>query len=1346
MRSRQPPSSQSAGEDKAATPRIQINVLGKFKLTRGETLVTEKEWSVAKKPQMLLKALISRGSKDVVVDLLIEDLWPDASPDNGKRNFRVVLHRLRKLLGYPGGTQSPYLSFESNTVSLNRSVVSLDIDEFISLCKCVSRAEQSGDVKSAIDFGNSAIALYKGDYLEDELYTPWTMPKREEIRALYIDVLRRTASLYEHQGNSRKSIELYKLLMKADPVFEDAYRKLMLLYSNIGMRTEAVRVYDECKRVLDREVGVEPDMLTTSIYRRIVENGRAAGKTKPLDFNRPSSYTPKYLADKILTTRSSIEGERKIVTVMFVNVADSGAVFGDLDPEAVHEIMDGCFRLLLDEVHRFEGTINQFLVSGVMALFGAPLAHEDHAQRACRAALAIQNTLASYAENLKSRYGIDFKMRMGLNSGPVVVGSIGNDLRMDYTAHGDTVNLAESMENTAEPGAIMVTEHLHKLARDFFEFEAISPVQLREKEESVEVYRLIKPTEVETRLAASVARGLTRFVGRTREIKALNEAFDKARSGEGRVIGIAGEAGVGKSRLLLEFRTSLPQGLCRYLEGRCFHYGESMPYLPVLDVLRSYIGVKEGEQGEIARQKLEKKIFGLDRKLRNILSPLQELLSLEVEDEAYAKLDPKQKREITFEAIRDLLVRAGKVRPIVLAIEDIHWIDRTTEELLDHMINWVPEARILLILLYRNEYVHEWGSKSHYSEIKVGQLSMSRSMELVAAILDGGHVAPELRELILGRTAGNPFFMEELTFAMLEDGSIRRKGDSFFLSGNLSGMKVPDTIQGVITARMDRLEESLKRIVQVAAVIGREFAFRVLETISEMKEGLKAGLNNLQKLEYIYRKSLFPELEYIFRHALTQEVAYNSILLQRRKEIHELIGKAIEALYPHRLEEFYEMLAWHYSHSNNQHKAYQYLKLSGLKAAKTSSHREAFHLFKQALEVLSRMQSTNQTKRDRLEILRVMAHSMRPLGYPESSIGLLLEGEALAKEVGDEKTVANFSSYIGSYFGIAGGDSALGKTYIERGLSALKPMAQVGLIVPLIYDLAFSCTNGGNFSHICEVVPEYIEIIESSRTQSETFGRPFNVYPVLKAAYGMALGATGKFARGECILGECRELAHRISNPLTLAMVECYYCALYHLKDDGKNAVCCCKGAAEASEKSQMVFMIGIAWAWTGYGYLILEQPQKAIEHLEKGLRIHVDLGIPLWLGCIHAGLSMAQLQLGNPGKALFHAEQAVNLSRANKERYYEALAEICLGRVLHAVEPARFDEGRQHILLGIDTADQLKLRPLAAEGRFYLGELNASSDRTKEAREHLQRAGAMFREMGMEYWLGKAQDALARL
>ena len=435
---------------------------------------------------------------------------------------------------------------------------------------------------------------------------------------------------------------------------------------------------------------------------------RKLKEAPPIDFNQPQSYTPKFLADKILTTRSSIEGERKLVTVLFADVANYTSISEKLDPEEVHQIMDGCFKILMDEIHRYEGTINQFTGDGVMALFGAPLAHEDHAQRACYAALSIQKAMGEYGDKLRDDHGIEFKMRIGLNSGHVVVGAIGDDLRMDYTAIGDTTNLAARIESMAKPGQIMVSKNTYNLARNFFEFRPLGKVDVKGKEELQESYELIKASEVETRIEAAAARGLSKFVGRGREIGALKEAFEKARSGSGQVIGVVGEAGVGKSRLLIELRNMLPKGKYKYLEGRCLHYSGSMAYLPILDILRSYFDIKEGDQEAVSKKKIEEKILQLDERLKTVFSPFHEILSLTVDDGAYLKVEPVEKKTRTFEAIRDLLVRESENRPLVLAVEDLHWIDKTSEEFLSYLIDWLANTRILLILLYMPDGLLRW--------------------------------------------------------------------------------------------------------------------------------------------------------------------------------------------------------------------------------------------------------------------------------------------------------------------------------------------------------------------------------------------------------------------------------------------------------------------------------------------------------------------------------------------------------------------------------------------------------------------------------------------------------------
>ena len=696
-------------------------------------------------------------------------------------------------------------------------------------------------------------------------------------------------------------------------------------------------------------------------------------KTKEIpsiNYSDPQSYTPKHLTDKILTTRSSIEGERKLVTVLFADVANYTAISEKLDPEEVHHIMDGCFKILMDEVHLYEGTINQFTGDGVMALFGAPISHEDHAQRGCRAALAIQKAMDEYDKKIRKDYKAKFKLRIGLNSGPVIVGAIGDDLRMDYTAVGDTTNLAMRMESMATPGNIKISENTYRLIKAYFDCEDLGSVSVKGKEKPQKTYNLIKSSDVQTRIEASVSKGLVSFVGRKNSMAAIQNAWDKAVNGSGQILGVVGEAGVGKSRLLLEFRNSLTNGDLNHLEGRCLHYGGSMAYLPFLDILRAFFEIEEGQREHLINKNIKEKLTTLDKELLlDSVPAFQELLSLKIEEKFWLKLEPKIRSERTFEALRNLFIRLSEEKPLIIAVEDLHWMDKTSEEYLNYFIDSMAHNPILLILLYRPEYTHQWGSKSYYSKIGLDQLTMESSAELVSAILEGGEVASELNELILNRSAGNPLFLEEFTHTLLENGSIERKNNQFVLSRKISDIQVPDTIQGIIAARMDRLEENLKRTMQVASVIGRDFAFRILQTITGMKEELKSSLINLQGLEFIYEKTLFPELEYIFKHALTQEVAYNSLLLKRRKEIHEKIGMAIEELYQERLGEFYEMLAYHFIRSENKMKALEYIELSNQKSIDLNAMEDAKNYFEIAMQLLDEMPENDETLHYRFSFL-----------------------------------------------------------------------------------------------------------------------------------------------------------------------------------------------------------------------------------------------------------------------------------------------------------------------------------------------------------------------------------------
>ena len=1065
----------------------------------------------------------------------------------------------------------------------------------------------------------------------------------------------------------------------------------------------------------------------------------------PVDFTKPQSYTPKHLADKILTTRSSIEGERKLVTVLFADVADYTAMSEKLDPEEVHQIMDGAFKILMDEIHKYEGTINQFTGDGVMALFGAPVSHEDHAQRACYAALSIQKALGGYCDKIEKDTGVEFKMRVGLNSGPVIVGAIGDDLRMDYTAVGDTTNLGSRMESMAGPGTVLVSGNTHRLVRDFFEFESLGKIEVKGKKEPQEAFELIKASEVATRIGASVAKGLTRFVGRKNSMAALLDAFDRVKSGSGQVVGLLGEAGVGKSRLLLEMRNLLPQGEYRYLEGRCLQYGGSIAYLPVLDILRSFFDIKEGDREFLIKKKMAEKILDLDEKLKGVIPPFQSLLSLKVDDEEFPKLQPKEKREKTFEALRDLLIRVSQEKPLVLTVEDLHWMDKTSEEFLGYLIGWLINTPIMLLLLYRPEYTHPWGSKSYYTKIGLEQLGTQSSSELVKAILEEGEAAPELTQLILNRTAGNPLFMEEFTHALLENGAIERKDEKYVLSRKASDIQVPDTIQGIIAARLDRLEDNLKRTMQVASVIGRDFAFRILQTITGLREELKSYLLNLQGLEFIYEKNLFPELEYIFKHALTQEVAYNSLLHKRRKEIHEKIGRALEELYPDRLEEFYEMLGYHYSRSDNFEKACHYLKLSGKKAEGKFCSWEAIGFYKETIDMLNRQPEDEKKKREKLEVIHLTTFPMLHLGYPEDLLPMLQEGERLSKELDDKRSLVMIYGRMGSYFAYIGKPSR-GIKYAESAFEEARKIQDVDLMAPVGFELCAPTMGAGEFLKTVDIAVSVLNLIEQTNRQSDFFGQSMNVYSALCGRCGGSMSYLGHFNEAEAVLEKGLLNATAIGDLRTLAVVELYCGHMFWAKGVWERAKEHYEICIKHSEEMKWPMVLSLAWSGLGYACSFLGDQVTAAKNIEKGLKIQLDAGIGWWLSLHYLFLSAVRFNSGDLKGALGFIEKALQLSQKNAQKFGEGQSWIWMGRIVGRSDPSRKDKAEQYILRGINILEKLKLKPFYTLGRFFLGEFYLDAGQREKAAKSLKKADGMFQEMGMDYWLARTKEAMERL
>jgi len=686
-------------------------------------------------------------------------------------------------------------------------------------------------------------------------------------------------------------------------------------------------------------------------------------------FASPQTYTPKHIAEKILTSKSTLEGERKQVTVLFADMKGSMELLADRDPEEGRKLLDAVIEQMMEAVHRYEGTVNHVLGDGIMALFGAPLAHEDHAVRACYAALRMQESVKRYAVEIQRTQGIPIQIRVGLNSGEVVVGSIRNDLHMDYTAIGQTAHLAARMEQMAMPGSIMVTGDALHLAEGYVQVKPLGPVNVKGLSEQVEVYEVTGAGPVRTRLQAAAARGLTRFVGRDTEIEVLRGALERARAGNGQVVALVGEPGVGKSRLFWEFTHSHRTVNWLVVESGSVSYGKATAYLPIIDLLKAYFRIEDRDDVRQIREKVTGKLLTLDTALETTLPAFLAILDLAVEDQQWKNLDPVQRRQRTLEAVKRLLLRESQVQPLLVVFEDLHWIDSETQAVLDSFIESLPTACILLLVNYRPEYQHTWGSKTYYSQVRIDPLSPESAGEVLGALLGDDVGLQPLKQLLIARTDGNPFFLEESVRTLVEMNVLIGERGTYRLAKSIESIQVPASVQAVLAARIDRLPLKQKQLLQSASVIGKDVPFALLHPVAELpEEDLRRELGHLQAAEFLYETSLFPDLEYTFKHALTHEVAYGSVLQERRRALHARIVEAIEKLYSDRQTEQIERLAHHALRGDLWEKAVAYLHQAGRKATERSAYKEAASYFEQALDALKRLPESRQTLEQAINI------------------------------------------------------------------------------------------------------------------------------------------------------------------------------------------------------------------------------------------------------------------------------------------------------------------------------------------------------------------------------------------
>ncbi|WP_088280906.1 AAA family ATPase [Ideonella sp. A 288] len=730
-------------------------------------------------------------------------------------------------------------------------------------------------------------------------------------------------------------------------------------------------------------------------------------------FESPLSYTPPHLVQRILTSRSALEGERKRVSVLFCDIADSTVLAERLGEERMHELLNRYFEIALDEVHRYEGSVNQFLGDGFMALFGAPLALEHHERHAILAGLGVRQRLASEFTDAAQAAGMPFRVRIGINTGTVVVGKIGDNLRMDYTAVGDTTHVAARLQSMAVPGEMLIAKATQERAGPWIDTVGLGPLPIKGKSLPLEVHRVVGLRSAAAATQALSGRRLSRFVGREDELAMLLDSLDQAASGQGRAIGIVSEPGMGKTRLLWEFRQRIePRGVA-FLEGQCLSHGRSMPYLPILDILRAACRIADIDVPEVQRDKVHAALRAVGMDADADTPHLLHVMGLPQEPSTRATMTPEGQQARTFETLRQLLVMASRRQPLVLLIEDLHWADRSSQAFIASMVASLADAAVLFIATYRPGSPPAWAQAPFARQFELQPLPPSLGLEIARGVLvslSGTEALPAAAAGIVERAEGNPLFLEELARAA---GERPEAADG-----------VPDTLLGVLAARLDRLPDAAKHLLQIASVIGREFSSTLLARLWDEATPIDVELDRLTRLEFIHCRTPADAATFAFKHGLSREVAYASLLASRRRACHGQVGLALEQVHADRLDEATEMLAHQFGHSAFDDKAVDYAVRAAGRAQRRWANPEALAFFELAQQRLAGMPASADHRARTIDVVLGQAEVRFALGQHAAQLEALRQIGPQIASTDDPARRAAWHYWMGFLTSFTGGPAA----------------------------------------------------------------------------------------------------------------------------------------------------------------------------------------------------------------------------------------------------------------------------------------------------------------------------------
>jgi len=1041
-------------------------------------------------------------------------------------------------------------------------------------------------------------------------------------------------------------------------------------------------------------------------------------------------YLPKDLTEKILSQRGKIEGERKQVTVMFCDLESFTPMVEKIGADEAYIIMDQVYEILIHCVRDFEGTVNEMTGDGIMALFGAPIALEDAPQRAIRSALSVQREMTRFNDRLQAEKKEipPLRIRIGIHSGPVVVGTLGNDLRVEFKAVGDTVNLAKRMEQSAAPGTIYITDDSFYLIEGLFRCEALGAKKIKGKAEPVRVYQVITTSSQRTRFDVNAERGLTPLVGRERELDILLDAFEMVKSGRGQAFSIIAEAGGGKSRLLYEFRKVIANEEHSIQEGKCLSYARNVAYHPIIDILKSNFRILDTDENDGIKRKVADglQVLGVDE--TSSLPYLLYLLSVEENGLSQPNMSPDLLNQRIIEALQRVVIKGSDLNPSIMIIEDLHWIDSSTEVLLRGLLEGIPGSRIMLLFTYRPEYLHNWGAKSYHSQLTLNRFSNRESLVMLRHLLETEEIEQDLEELVLAKTEGIPFYIEEYVKSLKDLEAIEKK-EKFSLVKNIQHITIPSSIQDVILARVDALPEDTKAVLQTGSVIEREFSFMMIKQITELPEKeLLSKLSILKDSELIYERGIYPESTYVFKHALTQEVVYDSILNKRKRDLHEKVGATLEEVHKENRDEYFEIIAEHYTNSSNYEKGAEYSEMAAMKASRSGDIPPAIFFARRGVDCVEKLTGLDDYQE---KIIRARLSLGMYCTYPHFIFEAEKAIEPIVNLVHEEKH-RDLLPYVYYILGLSSwllGKDTEALNYLNELLRISEEMNTM-MVALVKYRLSIVYQANCEFEKALTYIEEAIE------------GMPMQT---------SLFAFKSTMARILCHQGKIDEALKVTNENLKLAPEYAVIHKGISFREHGDS--CWSKGLFEESEELLLKSYFGLkntdhifhhAETTAMLGHLSVEKGDYAKSQAYYNEAISIYDTLHNHKEKISCEISLARIKA--------QAGQDVNLTEvfekfeSHKTKVSESKRIRDIVIILLHIDEARWSEAEEWLLKAISHDRTYGMKPYLAYDYALYADLYKRQNNLPQAREQMKKAIEITRECGADGWVKRYEKELVEM